>query len=141
MTSYILANPMVRQRVIEAVKGAPLGYVVVLKEPSKSREQEGMYHAMIGEIANQCKHLNQAFDADTWKRLLVDQFKRETVGDSVLGEYWRRHPFNLIPSLDGCAMVVVGEQTRKFPKKIAMAFIDWLYAWGSDKNVKFKATE
>jgi hypothetical protein len=92
---------------------------------------------MIGDIAKQCKHINQTFDVETWKRLLVDAFKRDTINDPDIGEYWRSNKLSMIPSLDGCAMVVLGEQTRKFPKKVYTHFIEFLFCLGAEMNVQW----
>jgi hypothetical protein len=36
--------------------------------------------------------------------------------------------------------VVLGTQTRHFTRKLASAFIEWLYAWGADAGVTFRET-
>ena len=38
-------------------------------------------------------------------------------------------------------MVLLGIQSRDFTIKLARAFIDWLYAFGSEQGVRFKAWE
>lgn len=103
----------------------------------KTREQEERYHAMLGDIARQCRHLNERFDPDSWKRLCVDLFRKESMSDPRLADYWRRHGFRLVPSLDGSGLVVLGEQTRKFPKYVATAFIEWLFSFGAEKGVEW----
>lgn len=135
--TFRLVHSEARRRCAEYAMQAPEGTVVRFAPPSKSREQEEKYHAMISDIAHQCQHLNKSFDAETWKRLLVDQFKRETLTDEILGPYWSSHKLDIIPSLDRSALVVLGEQTRKFPKYVAAAFIEWLYAWGAGTDVQW----
>ena len=64
-------------KVKEAIKsGKQLS--LEIKAISKSREQEEKYHAMIGEIAKQAQHLGATWTSEEWKRLLVDQFCRDT---------------------------------------------------------------
>lgn len=104
----------------------------------KTREQEERYHAMIGDVARQCKHLNQQLDSLAWKRLLVDQFSRESAElDPKLAEYWKRNAIRFMPSLDGSCVVELSARTRTFPKYVATAFIDWLFSWGADRDVKW----
>jgi hypothetical protein len=134
---FRLINDDVRRRACEFLMNAPEDTEVRFSEPKKSRIQEERAHAMIDDISKQCKHLNQVFDAETWKRLVVDQFKRETLNDPDIGEYWRSNKLSMIPSLDGCAMVVLGEQTRKFPKKVYSHFIEFLFALGSEMGVQW----
>ena len=102
---------------------------VVVREESKTRDQEQKYHAMIGEIAKQAQHLGSTWDAESWKRLLVHKFCKEiglTAG-------------RVIPNLDGDGIVQLDFQTRKFTKDQASQFVEWLHAWGSENGVTFSA--
>lgn len=121
-----------------AIQRAQDGSIVKILPPSKTRDQEERYHAMIGDVTKQCTHLNRVFDAETWKRLLIDQFKRDTLKEpECCAEYWRSHSISVIPSLDGAAVVILGEQSRRFPKAVASAFVEWLYAYGAERDVKW----
>jgi hypothetical protein len=96
-----------------------------IKLASKSREQEEKYHAMIGDIAKQAKHLGAKWSSEDWKRLLVDQFLREEA--NIQGK--------IIPNLDGTGIVQLGFQTRKFTKEQASEFVEWLYAWSAENGI------
>lgn len=95
--------------------------VLEIRFESKTREQEKKYHAMVGEIAQQAQHLGAKWGADDWKRLLIDKFARET---------GRTHG-RVIPNLDNNGVVEVGMSSRKFTRKDAIEFIDWLEAWAA----------
>jgi hypothetical protein len=127
--ALVLANATARGAAADYCYSVPDGTICEFRPPKKSRDQEMKYHAIINEIAASHRHLNRALDAETWKRLLVDQFRRDTQDDGEIGEYWRQHPIEFIPALDGSGLVILGDQTRDFPKVVAMAFIDWLEAW------------
>jgi hypothetical protein len=99
-----------------------------IKQVNKSREQEEKYHAMIGEIAKQAQHLGSKWDAESWKRLLVDQFCRDS--DIKTGV--------VIPNLSGDGIVQLGFQTRKFTKEQASEFVEWLHAWGAEHGVTYE---
>jgi hypothetical protein len=99
-----------------------------IKAESKSRDQEQKYHAMLGEIASQASHLGAKWDAEDWKRLLVDLFAKET---GLQGG-------KIIPSLDGTGIVQLGLQTRDFSKEHAMEFITFLEAWGAENGIIYK---
>jgi len=102
-----------------------------IKDAAKSREQEEKYHAMIGEIAKQAQHLGAKWDAESWKRLLVDQFCRNN--DIKTGV--------VIPNLSGDGIVQLGFQTRKFTKEQASEFVEWLNAWGAEHGVVYEVNE
>ena len=99
-----------------------------IKDATKSRDQEEKYHAMIGEIAKQAQHLGSKWDAESWKRLLVDQFCRDN--NIKTGA--------VIPNLSGDGIVQLGMQTRNFTKEQASEFVEWLHAWGAEHGVTFE---
>jgi len=103
--------------------GRPL--VMEIKAADNSRDQEQKYHAMISEIATQAEHMGSKWDAESWKRLLVDQFCKD-IGLKTGG---------VIPNLSGDGIVQLGYQTRKFTKEQASEFVEWLYAWSADNGV------
>jgi len=99
-----------------------------IKEQSKSREQERLYHELIGQIAKQAQHLGAKWSAEDFKRLLVDQFVREQGISNG----------KVIPNLDGTGIVQLGFQTRNFSKEQASEFVEFLMAWASEHGVELK---
>ena len=102
--------------------------VLMIEKESKSRDQEEMYHSIIGQIAKQASHLGAKWSAEDWKRFLVWQFAKE-VGIST---------GKLVPSLDGTGIVQLGLQTRKFKKDESSQFIEWLLAWAAQNEVEIE---
>ena len=135
--TFILAHDMARANAARAVQAAPDGYMVQISEPTKKREQEEKYHAMIGDIAKQCEFMGGKLDADDWKRLLVDMFAKvmRDLGTPL------HHDGRVIPSLDYERVVQLGIQTRDFWVREAADFIEYLYAFGAEKGVRFTAAE
>jgi len=105
--------------------------VLEIKAANKSRDQEEKYHAMIGEIAQQAQHLGSKWDAESWKRLLVDQFCKDIGLKTGV----------VIPNLSGDGIVQLGYQTRKFTKEQASQFVEWLYAWSAEHGVLHETDE
>ena len=99
-----------------------------IKDATKSRDQEEKYHAMIGEIAKQAEHFGSKWDAESWKRLLVDQFCKD-IGIKTGA---------VIPNLAGDGIVQLGMQTRNFTKEQASEFVEWLHAWGATNGIHFE---
>jgi hypothetical protein len=134
---FILAHDIARQRAVQAVQHAPAGMAVEIREASKSRIQEEKYHAMISDIAKHCTFMGEKLKAEDWKRLLVDAFVRVMREDAkVTG---KPDPFGsqgrVLPSLDGSGIVQLGVQTRKFSKRLASEFIEYLYDYGCNQLV------
>ena len=101
--------------------------ILEIKDAGKSREQEEKYHAMLGEIAKQAQHLGSKWDAESWKRLLVDQFCKDSgIRTGVV-----------IPNLSGDGIIQLGFQTRKFTKEQATEFVEFLHAWGAQHGITY----
>ena len=135
--TFILAHDMARVNAARAVQAAPDGYMVQISEPTKKREQEEKYHAMIGDIAKQCEFMGGKLDADDWKRLLVDMFAKvmRDMGTPL------HHDGRVIPSLDYERVVQLGIQTRDFWVREAADFIEYLFSFGAENGVIFSAAE
>lgn len=116
----------------------PVRVVIDDPLPAKSRDQEQKYHAMIGDIARQFQHCGKYWSADDMKRLLIDQFKRDTINETGIRDLWASMGIvDMAPALDGSGVVVLGVQSRKFPLRLAVIFIEWLYAFGTELNIKW----
>ncbi len=125
---FQLSHVVARRNAAQAVMAAPDGYVVRIDPPKKSRDQEAMYHAMFGEISKTQTFMGKKWDAETWKRLLVDAFARVKAAE---GEPIQGHGA-MVPNLDHTGFVQLGVQTRRFTKKEASEFIEFLNAWVAD---------
>ncbi len=130
---FILAHDIARLRAIDRCKSAPSGYVVRFSPAKRGDAQNEKYHAMISEIANQVEHVGRKWHADDMKRILVDEFAEEM----RLAGTPLHHDGRVIPSLDGRRIVQLGTQTSNFYVKEAQ-FIEFLYAFGAQRGVKFK---
>ena len=134
---FVLINQKIRQRAADYVLyEAPENYEILGREQVKKREQEEKYHAMLGEIFR--SKLFIFLDRADWseediKRLLVDAFATEMINlGTPLCQSGR-----VVPSLDSLRTVQLGIQTRGFRIKEAAAFIEYLYAYGSELGVRF----
>jgi len=99
--------------------------VVQVDKETRTQDQNALYHSIIHQIAKQAQHLGSTWDAESWKRLLVDTYTRE-IGQSS-GQ--------VIPNLTGDGIVQLGLQTRKFTKAQASEFSEWLMAWCAENGV------
>jgi len=112
--------PKVREALVYGKK-----LTLEIKDASKSREQERLYHELIGQIAKQAQHMGAKWSAEDFKRLLVDQFMRDIGQGSG----------KVIPNLDSTGIVQLGTQTRNFTQEQGSQFIEWLYAWSANNGV------
>lgn len=131
--TFIMVHDTARRNAFKAVESAPFGYMVQISEPQKKRVQEERYHAMIGDIAKQCEFMGGKLDSEDWKRLLVDMFAKvmRELGTPL------HHDGRVIPSLDFERVVQLGIQTREFRVAEASNFIEFLFAFGAERDVRW----
>jgi hypothetical protein len=110
---------------VKAALAAGRKLTIEVKDASKSREQEEKYHAIIGDISKQAKHMGSKWGAEDWKRLLVDLYARNRM----------MYGAPILPNLDGTGIVQLGVQTRHFTKEQASEFVEFLQAWAADNGV------
>ena len=96
-----------------------------IKQARRSNEQNDMFHSIINTITKKMAQAGSKWDADDWKRLLIDQWANE-MGRKI---------GKVLPSLDGERVVQLGLQSHKFTIEESSEFIDWLIAWATDKGI------
>lgn len=93
----------------------------------KSREQEKLYHAIIGQIAKQANLHGSRWTQESWKRFLIDQWAHESGEMNSISK--------IMPSIDGERVVQLGHQSRRFTKEQAISFTEWLMYWANTNGV------
>ena len=99
----------------------------------KSRDQEKMYHAIIGQIAKQAMLHGSRWTQESWKRFLIDQWAHESGEMSSISK--------VMPSMDGERVVQLGHQSRRFTKEQATSFTEWLLCWAANNGVTVELSE
>jgi len=117
--------PKVREALVYGKK-----LTLEIKAQKRSEDQNSKYHAMLGEIAEQASHLGSKWDAEDWKRLLVQEFCKEKGLPAG----------RVIPNLSGDGICQLGQQTRHFTKEQASEFVEFLQAWAADNGVTLNET-
>ena len=102
-------------------------YIVTISEETRSILQNSKLHAMLSDIAKQVIYKGMKFNIVVWKRLLMASFIREIGGEPIL-----------VPALDGNGIDIIYEKTSKLGVKKMADFIEFVYAFGAENNVKFK---
>ena len=139
MKRLTITGEVARKAICRHVLTADEGYIVTIGPPVKRRIQEEKYHAMIGDIADQCKFMQRTWSKEEWKRLLIDAYVR-VARENAKAE-GKPDPFSghgeVVPSLEGNGFVQLGIQSRGFSIKQAAEFIEYLFAYGSKESVIF----
>lgn len=123
---FVLSHDTARQMAIQAVMNAPDGYVVEVKQATRSLEENSLLHALITQISRTQEWAGKKHDVETWKRLLVAAWCR-VHGSAV----------EILPALDGHGVDIVPVRTSKLSKKECADLIEYIYAWGAENGIEW----
>ena len=102
--------------------------ILEVTEETRSDPQNKKFHAIIGQIAKQAEHAGAKWDVEAWKRLLIDQWAKDT----------GRSRGDVVASIDGGDVIQLGIQSRKFSKAEGADFIEWLLMWSATNGIDIK---
>lgn len=114
-----IASPYHRRQAVDAVIGAPDGYVVTVAEPTRTSEQNRKFHAMLRDIMR-AKPEGRDLPWDVWRSLLM-------------AEAGFKPRFE--PSLDGQGVVPIGFSSSRLKKAEFADLITATYAYGDMHGV------
>ena len=121
---FVLAHKEARIRAVACVAEAPDGYVVTVREPTRSLDQNALLWVLLQAFADQLQWpVNGAMtklDPEDWKHLLSAAFKQETQRVAM--------------GLAG-GMVMLGLRTSKMGKRQFAEFVEFVQATAADRGV------
>ena len=123
MRKFVMSHDLARQRAIDAVKSAPAGYVVTVKEPTRNLDANAALHARLTEVAKSREWVGKRQDVETWKRLFTAAWMRAT-GRTV----------TMLPALDGAGVDVVYSPTSRMTQSEVSELITWIDAWDAEQE-------
>lgn len=87
MTTVTLWGPSQKAHAKRLIDEAPAGCTVAIKEPSRTREQEKKFHAMVGDIVRQVEWHGNRLTKDEWKIVLTAGLHRQKVVPGIEGGF------------------------------------------------------
>ncbi len=118
---YIMSHELARQRAIDAVKNAPAGYVVEVKEPTRTLDQNALLWPLLTEVSRQVDWYGQKLTEDEWKDVFTAGLRKQKA----------------VPGIDG-GFVMVGSRTSKMSKAEFSDLVELIYAFGAERGVRFE---
>jgi hypothetical protein len=119
---FRLVHAEARQRAQQAVAQAEEGYVVTIKPPTRSLEQNAALWALLGEFSARLQWPVNGrmvtMAPEEWKDVLSAAFRQETA--------------RLAMGLSG-GVVMLGSRTSKMSKREFSEFLDFVHAVAADR--------
>lgn len=122
---FVLVHDMARQRALDAVRQAPAGHEVVVKEPTRNADQNAKFHAICGDIARAgVLWAGKKRTAAQWKVLLVSGHATATKEGS-----------EMVPGLEG-EFVNIRESTALMSVRRSSSLIEYTLAFCAAHEVR-----
>lgn len=117
---FRLAHDLARQNAIRAIQNAPEGFIVEVKEPTRSLDQNSLLWPLLTEISEQVNWYGNKLTPEEWKDVLSASLRKQKV----------------VPGIDG-NFVVCGQRTSKMSKAEFSELLELIQAFGAQQDVKF----
>lgn len=121
MTSFTLVSDRVRSNAIEAVRSAPDGWIVTVKEPKRSDAQNRLLWQALTDVSEQVEWYGQYLPNTDWKDIFTASLRKSKV----------------VPGIDAGTFVVTGLHTSTMTKGELSALMDLIFAFGAERGVVF----
>lgn len=118
-TYYVLVHQAARRNAAQACLTAPEGYVVEIKEKTRTLEQNSKMWPMLEDISKQVEWYKHWLTKDEWK----DFFSAIILKQKV------------VPNMEGTGFIAVGGRTSKMDKRMFSEMIELMYAFGAEHGV------
>lgn len=123
MSRHLIAlnSPANKALAKRGVDCAPPYYILEIREPTRTDEQNAALHGLIGQIMKQRTHHNGLrMDMRKWKAMFV-----QALGEEV----------EFIPTLDGSSVFPLGLSTKALPKGKFSELIELILAWTAQEGL------
>lgn len=117
-------TPHNRQRLHMELDQAPDGWIVDIREPTRSLQQNALMWQVLGEISHQVEWYGSRLTPDEWKDMITASLKQQKT----------------VPGIEG-GFVVLGARTSKMAIAEMNDVIEFAYAFGVEHGVRFTAQE
>lgn len=116
---FILAHDTARQMAMQAIRNAPVGYVVEVKERTRSIEQNSLLWSLLTDVSRQVEWYGRKLAPEDWKHVFSSALRKQDV----------------VPNIEGNGFVVLGQSTSKMGKREFSDLIELIYSFGAEHNV------
>lgn len=116
---YILAHQTARNLAAQACLEAPDGFVVEIKERTRSLEQNSFLWALLTDVSRQVEWYGRKLSPENWKHVFSAALSKQDV----------------VPNLDNNGFVVLGQSTSKMSKREFSDLVELINSFGAQHGV------
>tara|TARA_B100000678_G_scaffold290996_1_gene305729 strand:- start:1481 stop:1882 length:402 start_codon:yes stop_codon:yes gene_type:complete len=116
-----ITNDIERQRAVEWVRKAPVGWRVTLQEPKRSTDQNSRLWAMLSELSIQLVWHGQRLTPEDWKLVMMAGLNQE---------------MRDVPNMNGNGFVQLGRSSSKLSKAEFGELMELIEAFAAEHGVE-----
>jgi hypothetical protein len=116
-----LDTPWARQKAKQDIDAAPDGYVSIVREETRTDEQNRKLHAMLGDV-QKAKTPISHHSIEDLKLIFLRELRNET---------------RFLPELEGGGVFPVGQKTSTLTKTQFSALVEIIFAYGAKHDVRW----
>lgn len=116
---FVLSHDTARNNAVMACRNAPHGYVVEIKEKTRSLEQNSLLWALLTDVSRQVDWYGRRLSPENWKNVFSAALKKQDV----------------VPNIDGDGFVVLGQSTSKMGKREFSDLVEIIQSFGAQRGV------
>lgn len=113
-------NPRTRALAAERLSKAPDGWVMELRDRTRSTEQNSALWASLTDVSIQVEWHGVRLTAEDWKLVFMDALNQE---------------MRLVPNVSGTGFINLGRSSSKLTKQEFSDLLELIRAFGSEKGV------
>lgn len=118
---YRLVHPTARRLAAAQCGLAPDGYIVTIRPPTRSLEQNARLWALLGDIAGQVEWYGRKLSTEDWKHVFTASLKK----------------MDVVPDLEGTGFVTLGLSTSKMSKRELSDLMTLVAMFGDEHGVNW----
>jgi hypothetical protein len=123
--TFILSHDVARQRAVDAVREAPVGFAVSVSEPKRNLDQNARMWAMLHDISAQVDWYGKRLTPEDWKHVFSSSLRK----------------LEVVPNLDGTGFVALGLSTSRMSVREMSDLIELMFAFGAERDVAWTDPE
>ena len=120
---YRLIHDTARRLAAAQCALAPDGYIVTIRPPTRSLEQNARMWAVLADISDQVEWYGRKLSPEDWKHIFSSSLKK----------------MDVVPNLEGTGFVALGLSTNKMSKRELSDLMTLAAMFGDDRDVRWTA--
>lgn len=117
---FRLVHAEARRRAAQACQEAPEGWIVTIKEPTRTLDQNAALWPLLDEISAQVDWHGQKLSSEDWKHIFTSTLRK----------------LRIMPNLDGTGFVALGQSSKTMTKSEFSDLLELATAFAEEKGVK-----